>query len=117
MINRELGHFEKKNIVSACARSSCCSPCSNRGSRGRTSSYYSIDVSASYNIDIGDEQKLVVRADIFNLLNNDRVTEVNEIYDDESSADPTNPDVNPNYGLPTAWQTPRYVRFSVNYSF
>jgi len=34
---------------------------------------------------------LVVRADIFNLLNNDRVTEVNEIYDDESSADPTNP--------------------------
>ena len=52
-----------------------------------------------------------------NLLNNDRVTEVNEIYDDEGSADPTNPDVNPNYGLPTAWQTPRDVRFSVNYSF
>ena len=70
-----------------------------------------------HTIDIGEDQTLVVRADIFNLLNNDRVTEVNEIYDDESSADPTNPDVNPNYGLPTAWQTPRYVRFSVNYSF
>ncbi|MCG7645193.1 TonB-dependent receptor [Alteromonas sp. Cnat3-28] len=88
-----------------------------RGSRGRTSSYYSVDLSASYNIDIGEDQTLVVRADIFNVLNNDRVTEVNEIYDDESSADPTNPEVNPNYGLPTAWQTPRYVRFSVNYSF
>ena len=40
-----------------------------RGSRGRTSSYYSIDVSASYNIDIGEDQKLVARAEIFNLLN------------------------------------------------
>ncbi|WP_375278909.1 TonB-dependent receptor [Alteromonas australica] len=88
-----------------------------RGSRGRTSSYYSLDLSASYNIDIGDDQTLIVRADIFNVLNNDKVTEVYEIYDDESSLDPLNPDVDPNYGLPTAWQTPRYVRFSVNYTF
>ncbi|MDO6567189.1 TonB-dependent receptor [Alteromonas sp. 1_MG-2023] len=90
---------------------------SPRGSRGRTSSYYSIDISASYNIDIGEDQTLVVRADVFNVLNNDKVTEVYEIYDSELSEDPLNPDVDPNYGTPTAWQTPRYVRFSVNYTF
>lgn len=88
-----------------------------RGSRGRTSSYWNLDVSASYSMDIMEDYELTLRADVFNVFNNDTVTEVVEIYDDESSLDPTNPTVNPNYGLPSNWQTPRYVRLSARFAF
>ena len=88
-----------------------------RGSRGRTNDYWNLDVSASYTLDVFEDYELTLRADVFNVFNNDETTEVVEIYDDESSIDPLNPTVNPNYGLPSNWQTPRYVRLSARFAF
>ncbi|WP_137167702.1 TonB-dependent receptor [Salinimonas lutimaris] len=88
-----------------------------RGSRGRTNDYWNLDVSASYTLDVFEDYELTLRADVFNVFDNDETTEVVEIYDDESSIDPLNPTVNPNYGLPSNWQTPRYVRLSARFAF
>ena len=88
-----------------------------RGSRGRTNDYWNLDVSASYTLDVFEDYELTLRADVFNVFDNDEATEVVEIYDDESSIDPLNPTVNPNYGLPSNWQTPRYVRLSARFAF
>jgi hypothetical protein len=92
---------------------------SPRGSRGTTSSVLSIDLTASYDIAINEDYDLTLRADVFNLLNTDTITEVNEIYDDEAADTALGviPDINPNYGQPTAWQTPRSVRFSASLRF
>jgi len=87
-----------------------------RGSEGRTNSYWNLDLTASYNFELSEDYDLTVRADIFNVLNNDTVTEVNEIYDDEGDVAGSGA-VNPNFGLPTAWQSPRYVRLSLNLKY
>lgn len=87
-----------------------------RGSEGRTNSYWNFDLTASYNFDLGEDYDLTLRADIFNVFGNDTVTEVNEIYDDEGDVAGSG-SVNPNYGLPTAWQSPRYMRLSVNLKY
>ncbi|MCU7555079.1 TonB-dependent receptor [Alteromonas sp. ASW11-19] len=87
-----------------------------RGSGGRTSSYMNVDLSASYTMDVFDDATLQLRADVFNVLGGDEVTEVYEIFDDEASS-PDAPTMDPNYGRPTAWQTPRYVRLSASLRF
>jgi hypothetical protein len=92
---------------------------SPRGSRGNTSSVLSVDLTASYDLAVFEDYNLTLRADVFNLLNSDTVTEINEIFDDEgaSTAAGVITDRNPNYGLPTAWQQPRSVRLSASLSF
>ncbi|MBF7071820.1 TonB-dependent receptor [Glaciecola sp. MH2013] len=93
---------------------------SPRGSRGTTPSITSIDVTASYDIPINEDYDLTLRADIFNILNSDGVTEVDEIFDDEGADTALSagiPDQNPNFGQATNWQTPRYVRFSASLRF
>ncbi len=87
-----------------------------RGSGGRTSSYFNLDLSASYTMDVFEDGTLQLRADVFNVLGGDEVTEVYEIFDDEASL-PDAPTMDPNYGRPTAWQTPRYVRLSASLRF
>lgn len=87
-----------------------------RGSLGTTPSSYSIDLSASYEIALNDDYDLTLRMDVFNLLNTDQVTEVSEIYDLDTS-DPQNPSIDPDFGQPTNWQTPRYVRLSASLRF
>jgi outer membrane receptor protein involved in Fe transport len=85
-----------------------------RGSLGTTSGVLAIDVTASYNIPIGEDYDLTLRADIFNVLNSDTATEVDEIYDAEVGQAGT---LNPRFGLPTNWQTPRFVRLSASLKF
>lgn len=87
-----------------------------RGSQGLTSSSWNVDVTASYSMDVTEDYELTLRADVFNVFNSSKVTEVVEIYDDEAS-DADNPTINPNFGLPTSWQTPRYVRLSASLRF
>jgi hypothetical protein len=84
-----------------------------RGSLGTTSSSWSVDLTASYVMALNEDYDLTFRADVFNLFNNDTVTEVREIYDDEAS-DELNPTIDPNFGRATNWQTPRYARFSIS---
>ncbi|MBI2262101.1 MAG: TonB-dependent receptor [Caulobacterales bacterium] len=54
---------------------------------------------------------LVLRADVFNVLDNSSAQDFNE-FGDLTAADP-----DPNYGQVTAYQAPRSVRFSIAYRF
>lgn len=82
----------------------------NRGSLGRTSATFNVDVGTRYVMELG-ESALTFRADIFNLLDSDTVIEIDEVADEESGVPSTT------YGLPTHFQTPRTVRLSVTYDF
>ncbi|ESQ86911.1 hypothetical protein ABENE_17640 [Asticcacaulis benevestitus DSM 16100 = ATCC BAA-896] len=57
--------------------------------------------------------KLVLRADIFNLLDNKMITGLNTDSDD--GVDPTYH--NPDYGKPTSYASPRYVRVGFDVSY
>lgn len=82
-----------------------------RGSRGRTSWVYNLDLSARYQpLRI---KGLVLGLDIFNVLNGDAETEVFELA--EPDYEPGTAD--PRYKLPTAYQAPRRVRLSLEYDF
>jgi hypothetical protein len=91
---------------------------SPRGSEGRTDSIWNVDLTASYDVDF-DGYNVNFRADIFNIFDNDAVTEVDEIYDDESLSQAGNGLFvkSPTYGFADNWQTPRYVRLSASISF
>ncbi|MEP7706194.1 TonB-dependent receptor [Paraglaciecola sp. 25GB23A] len=90
-----------------------------RGSLGTTSSVLNIDVTASYDIQLSEDYDLTLRADIFNVLNSDTVTEVDEIYDNDDAAYVVGgpQEMNPGFGGATNWQSPRYVRFSASLKF
>ncbi len=91
-----------------------------RGSEGRTPNTWSLDLSASYDYYFEDN-KITFRADIFNVTNNDKATQLNEVnerisyYDGDFGGYRGEP--NPTYGLPTSFQKPRYVRLSVSAEF
>ena len=93
-----------------------------RGSQGRTPNTWQLDLSATYDMYF-DDNKVTLRADIFNVTNNDKATQINE--ENERFAGYAGADQgyiglgepNPTYGLPTSFQTPRYVRFSVSAEF
>ena len=91
----------------------------SRGSEGRTPSTWTLDLSAKYLIEL-EQADVALRADIFNLFNNDDATQLNEInerYAGQSDEGIFLGEYNPSYGLPTSFQTPRYVRFSVEVNF
>ena len=74
-----------------------------RGSLGRTSNYMNLDLNAQYAFEIANSE-LVVSFDLFNALNADTVTEVQE--DDTSF-----------FGLPKSYQSPMAYRLSARYNF
>ena len=92
----------------------------NRGSEGRTSNTWTLDLSATYDYYI-DESKITFRADIFNVTDNDEATQQNEVNERIASYDGDfggyRGEHNPTYGLATDFQTPRYVRLSVSAEF
>lgn len=71
-----------------------------------------IDLSVQYKLPLRGLNDVTVRADIFNAFNFKSKLDYNE-FGDLDDADV----INPNYRLPTAYQTPRYVRigFSANF--
>ncbi len=91
-----------------------------RGSLGTTPSNYSIDLSLQYMSDFMGAE-VTWRADVFNLLNTRKVLEVNEIAERYSSSDAvTGIDIgeaDPDYGLPSDFENPRYMRLSVSVAF
>ncbi|MDP2137792.1 MAG: hypothetical protein Q8J74_08045, partial [Candidatus Didemnitutus sp.] len=81
-----------------------------RGSAGTTDWRFSADLAFAYRPKWAKD-RLTVNLDIFNVLNAATATEVSEYKENSAGgADPT-------YGLPTSWQTPRYVRISVGYDY
>jgi len=96
---------------------------SPRGEGLRTDWNYQIDLSARYNIEIG-ERVVTLRADVFNVLNKQAVQGRVETGDSASGVyyDPTTDEAlgvysNPNYGNATSYQTPRYVRLGADINF
>ena len=94
---------------------------SPRGTANRTDWFSTIDLSARYNLTFGD-QTVTLRADVFNLLNSQAVMGRNELGDSalfrtSAAANPSGVTANPNYGIATSYQAPRYVRLGVDISF
>lgn len=83
-----------------------------RGSVGRTDWVYRLDLSASYNLEVSDNMDVLLKANIYNVLNSSATTRQYEIYESGSEGIK-----NPNYGLTTGFQTPRYVEFSASVKF
>lgn len=92
----------------------------SRGSEGHTPNTWQLDLSASYDY-YWDESKITFRADVFNVTNNDKATQLNEVNERYAGYDSAfggyRGEHNPTYGLPTSFQTPRYFRFSVSAEF
>lgn len=81
-----------------------------RGSLGTTPATYRLDLGLEYRPEWA-QKRLGVKLDVRNLFNSKRVTEVNEIGELGPG------DQNPNYRLPTAFQTPRTVRVALSYDW
>ena len=81
-----------------------------RGDQGRTPWTWTFDLTAAYVPNWADN-KLRFKMDVFNLFNNDRVTEYNEFK--EASRDV----ISPNYMNDVNYQSPRSLRLTVRYDF
>jgi hypothetical protein len=85
-----------------------------RGSAGRTPTTWTLDLGAQYNLKLF-KTNLGLRVDIFNLTNEQKTTMVDQRYN-LTNADPARKD-NVYWGLETAHQNPRSVRFAVRWTF
>lgn len=82
-----------------------------RGTAGRTSWTFKVDLSASYFFNFsGVDMRASV--DVFNVLNSQQATSLNEHY--EAGSEGT---VNTWHGAAYSWQTPRSVRFGIEARF
>ncbi|QYJ79382.1 TonB-dependent receptor [Shewanella acanthi] len=91
-----------------------------RGSQGRTPNTWNLDLSLQYVLEL-QSTDITFRADVFNVFNNDEITEVNEVAEYISYYDADfggyRGAADPDYLLPTDYQTPRYVRLSASIKF
>jgi hypothetical protein len=104
-----------------------------RGSGGRTPLQTQLDLHVAYRRQLGRVLGFETYADVFNILNEQAATAVDNVYT-ASSVDPivngkvadlanlktssgTQPLLNPNYGHPTAFQAPLSMRLGVRLSF
>ena len=92
---------------------------SRSGSVGRLPWTFGLDAAFTYTAAVGTG-RLTLQADVFNVLNLQRVTELNEVRDygrDTTTAVAADNKLSLNYGRPTAYQTPRAVRLTARYEF
>jgi hypothetical protein len=82
-----------------------------RGTAGRTDWVTNFDLSAIYSFNWGDRADVELRAEVFNLMNAQSVTEVYEYAERDIGV----PDER--YGAPQQYQTPRYVRLGATIRF
>jgi len=104
-----------------------------RGAGDRMPWVYSIDAHLAYGIKFAEKQNTVITVDVFNLLNFQEITGVDQTY----TYNAVNPIVNgnkadlatlqsiegglavrnPNFGKPTSYQAPRQFRFGIRTTF
>lgn len=84
-----------------------------RGTAGRTRQMFSLDLGLQYRPNWAQD-RLAIGVDVFNVLDNSAELEVNEIG--EFDFDPDSYPLS-TWGVPTTFQAPREVRFSVSYDF
>ena len=82
-----------------------------RGTLGTLPSQTRVDTGLKYTWETDNGVTTVFRLDVFNLLDSDTATEINELADEESGV------VNPAFGNPTRFQTPRSVRVGFTVDF
>ena len=85
-----------------------------RGTIGTTDDVTWLDLMFKYDFDLGVDW--FVRLDVFNLFNWSAVTEVNE-FAEQTTSSPPNYVLDPYYGEPTYYQSPRSVRFGFGVNF
>ena len=83
-----------------------------RGQYGETPWTYMVDVGVAY-VPAWADGKLVLRADIFNLFDFDKVTE----YEETGEFNRASPTRNPDFLNDVNYQSPRAVRLTARYSF
>ena len=83
-----------------------------RGSLGRTSDLYRLDLGLKYTREAFADGELTLRLDVFNLFDFDEETEVDEYADSWWGGRPS-----PTFGLPIRFQQPRTVRLGLQYKF
>ena len=83
----------------------------SRGSEGRTDWLFNLDLGLSYSPAFAEG--LTLKASVFNVLNTQDATVLDQQKDQDQGSDATNP----GYLKPTAYQTPRYVQLSAHYKF
>ncbi|MDP5138366.1 TonB-dependent receptor [Rheinheimera baltica] len=91
----------------------------SRGSQGRTASNWTLDLTARYEMKFNGAD-IVLRGDVFNVFNNMKVTErneINEIYAGDRADGGYAGTASALYGLPDAFQSPRSVRLSAEVKF
>lgn len=81
-----------------------------RGSLGKTPSTWNIDLGTKYVMEMGDNV-LTLRADIFNVFDQDEITQFDEVADEESGVAAAT------FGLPIYFQNPRTVRVGLTWDF
>lgn len=72
-----------------------------------------LDVSVRYDVALPAKGKATLRADIFNIFNFKGVTDIDQIGEIDFNSDALRPE----YGMPTGYQRPRYVRLGVDIAF
>jgi len=89
-----------------------------RGNAGRTPWTGKLDLQVAYLSKL-QGNKLTLQMDIFNVFNSRQVIETNEVrdYSRATTGAGSGNQLSQNYGLPTAFQTPRYVRFGARVEF
>ena len=82
-----------------------------RGTAGRTDWVYRLDLSASYNLHLTEDLDVLLKANIYNVLNSDATIREVEYYEITAG------EYNPDYGTASGFQTPRYVEFTASVKF
>lgn len=82
-----------------------------RGSEGRTDWRFDLGLHADYTFKVAQGQSLTLLVDVFNLPSVDTVTGIDMDAESEVAVP------NPAYLQPSAYQTPRQIRFGVRYTF
>jgi len=82
-----------------------------RGSVGRTSTTWNIDLNTAYKPDWA--KGVTLSANVFNVFNKSRTTTINEVGEDANGTSLAGS----TYKIPTGFQQPRYVQLSAEYDF
>ncbi len=95
---------------------------SPRGTAQKTAWVNQLDLKLAYKMTVPTGQQMTLRADIFNVFNSQAIQKRYEFGDLDADYDPnTNLPVayypDPNYGVPTVYQSPRYVRLGLDIMF
>ena len=87
-----------------------------RGTDGKTPNTYEVDAHLDYGLGIGPVT-IHVLADVFNLINRQYITTVDQVYSLDQADNESPVPTNEHYKLANTWQQPRTLRLGLRVSF